>query len=206
MKHLKLLTVSAVSLLFLSGCATQQRVEQKPRIVCDDCTGLVYYDPTPPPGENPFVSGLKVLASAGTQIAGYGFMADTAKSITSTVANAGKVQVVKQPAPTVVTQPAPVPSPDPTIVTQPEPIIVGPPDPIYAPDPTIVPPPNPIIVGPPDPIYAPDPIIVGPPDPIFAPDPIVVTPDPIFAPDPIIVTPPDPIVIDNPVSVGPVAP
>ena len=116
---IKVLAVGVISVLALSACTMKQNViEQKPRLVCDDCSGLVYYGTPAPAPENPMVSIAKVAASAGATIAGYGFLADAAKSITSTTANAGKVEVVES-----LTESVEVVEVEPFIV---EPVIVEP--------------------------------------------------------------------------------
>jgi len=127
--------------LTLTACATTSPAPQKPVLSCKDCNDLVYYGPPAPAPEHPAVAALKVLAGAGTAIAGYSYMSSTAQNITDTAANAGKYAIVTQPDPTIVTQP------DPTIVTQPSPTIVTQPSPIVV-DPTIVPTPDPVIVNP----------------------------------------------------------
>jgi len=88
--------------LSLTACATTQApAPSMPILSCDDCTGLRYYgQQSPAQSETSKIIG--VLAGAATQIAGYGFASDAAKSITTTAASAGRVQVVEQPDPTVV--------------------------------------------------------------------------------------------------------
>mgnify|MGYP001140523612 CR=1 FL=1 len=89
--------------LSLTACATTQGppAPSLPVLSCDDCSGLRYYGhQAPPQSETAKIIG--VLAGAATQIAGYGFASDAAKSITTTAASAGRVQVVEQPDPTVV--------------------------------------------------------------------------------------------------------
>ena len=90
-------------MLSLSACATTQGppAPSMPVLSCDDCSGLRYYGhQAPPQSETAKIIG--VLAGAATNIAGYGFAADAVKTVTSTAATAGRIQVVDQPAPTIV--------------------------------------------------------------------------------------------------------
>ena len=157
----------------LVACATTAPAPQQPMLSCDDCQGLTYYGPPRPAPEHPAIGVLKVLAGAGTTIAGYGYAASTVQNVTKTVADAGKYAIVTQPDPVVVNQPAPtiVTQPDP--IPQPDPIIVNPPP---VPDPIIVPSPDPIIIDPPP---QPDPIIVPSPNPIIVPSPPPVSVGPV---------------------------
>ena len=87
----------------LTACATTEGppAPSMPVISCDDCSGLRYYgNQAPPQSETAKIIG--VLAGAATQIAGYGFASDAVKNVTTTTANAGRVQVVEQPEPTIV--------------------------------------------------------------------------------------------------------
>ena len=96
------LALPALGLVFLTGCATTQPpAPPMPVLSCDDCSGLRYYgQQAPAQSETSKIVG--VLAGAATSIAGYGFAAEAAKSLTSTVAAAGKVEVVEQQTATVV--------------------------------------------------------------------------------------------------------
>jgi hypothetical protein len=104
----------------------------RPVLACDDCKGLQYYGPQMPAPEAPGVALGKALIGGAVQIAGFGFAADAAKSVSDTIAGAGKYAIVEQQAPTVVTQPEPtvVTQPAPTVLTQPPPTIVTQPPPI----------------------------------------------------------------------------
>lgn len=95
----------------LTACATTQApsAPSKPLFSCDVCQGVAYYGPQAPQ-KSEAVQIMGILASAVTSVAGYGFAADAAKSITETTASAGQVQIIEQPAPTIV---------------QPEVIVVG---------------------------------------------------------------------------------
>ena len=89
--------------LSLTACATTQAppAPSMPVLSCDDCSGLRYYGhQAPPQSETAKIIG--VLAGAVTQVAGYGYAADAVKSVTNTAASAGRIQLLEQPAPTIV--------------------------------------------------------------------------------------------------------
>lgn len=102
---MKILLASLASLT-LTACATTGAppAPPKPIISCNQCSGLLYYgEQAPARSESVQIAGM--LAGAATQIAGFGFAADAAKSLTQTVAGAGRIEVIEQPAqlpPTVV--------------------------------------------------------------------------------------------------------
>ena len=103
-------------MLSLSACATTQSppAPSLPVLSCDDCSGLRYYGhQAPPQSETAKIIG--VLAGAATNIAGYGFAADAVKTVTSTAASAGRVQVIEQPEPTIV-QPEVILAPGATVL------------------------------------------------------------------------------------------
>ena len=89
--------------LVLTGCATTSGppAPRQPILSCDDCAGLVYYGQQQAYTSDS-VKMLGILAGAATSIAGYGFASNTVKGLTETAANAGKIEVINQPDPTVV--------------------------------------------------------------------------------------------------------
>lgn len=98
--------LTALIPIALTACATTSAPPppQKPLFTCEVCKGVEYYGPqAQQKSEN--VQLLGILAGAATSIAGYGFASNTAKSLTETVAGAGRIEVIEQPAqlpPTVV--------------------------------------------------------------------------------------------------------
>ena len=93
--------VALLPLAFLTACASNPPAPPKPILSCNDCRGLLYYgEQAPQQSEAVTLAG--IVAGAATSIAGYGFAADTVKGLTSTAANAGRVQVIEQPDPTIV--------------------------------------------------------------------------------------------------------
>ena len=100
---MKKLLIALPLALTLTACATTQSppAPSMPVLSCDDCSGLRYYGhQAPPQSETAKIVG--VIAGAVTQVAGYGYAADAVKSVTNTAASAGRIQVLEQPAPTIV--------------------------------------------------------------------------------------------------------